>query len=90
MRSQFIVIFILLISLGLIYFFFNIGEIPSYPYDTSKYIIEDFRIKLLLYDPELVNKTYYTLCMENGVLCYYNGTHIVYSDKFRNISLVVS
>jgi len=90
MRSQFVLIFIFITFLGLIVFLSSFKDIPSYPYDLSKYILEDFRVKLLLYDPTIVNQTYYDLCKEYGFTCYYNGTHIIYSDNFRTVYITVS
>jgi len=85
MRSQFILIFILMISLGLIFFINSFRNVFSYPYDLSKYILEDFKVKLLLYDPSIVNQTYYSLCQEYGFICYYNGTHIIYSYNLKTV-----
>jgi len=79
-----------MVFLGLIIFLSNIKSVPNYPYDLSKYILEDFRVKLLLYNPEIVNQTYYNLCQEYGFTCYYNGTGIIYSDNFRTIYIPVS
>jgi len=90
MRSQFVLIFILIIFLGLIVFLNSFKDIPNYPYDLSKYILEDFRVKLLLYDLVIVNQTYYNLCQEYGFVCYYNGTHIIYSDNFRTMYIPIS
>jgi len=91
MRSQFVLIFIFIIFLGLIVFLNSFKNIPSYPYDLSKYILEDFRVKLLLYDPVIVNQTYYNyLCQEYGFICYYNSTHIIYSDNLRTLYISVN
>jgi len=89
MKSQFVLIFIFIIFLGLIIFLNSFNNIPSYPYDLSKYILEDFKVKLLLYDPTIVNQTYYSLCHEYGFTCYYNGTHVIYSDNFRILYISV-
>jgi len=72
-----------MISLGLIFFLNSFRNVPSYPYDLSKYLLEDFKVKILLYDPSIVNQTYYNLCQEYGFICYYNGTHIVYSYNLK-------
>jgi len=90
MKSQFVLMFIFIIFLGLIIFLNSFRNIPSYPYDLSKYILEDFKVKLLLYDPTIVNQTYYSLCQEYGFICYYNGTHIIYSDGFRTLYISIN
>ncbi len=89
MRSQFILIFTLLLLLGLLYFVYNVEAIPSYKYNLDKYFIEDFKVKLLLYNKTIVNSTYYELCKEYGVICYYNGTHIIYKKGYKTIVVKV-
>ncbi|MEM1687770.1 MAG: hypothetical protein QXM04_00010 [Nanopusillaceae archaeon] len=89
MRSQYIVIFLMLIFSLFIYYFSNFKNYYFYHSEIDRYIAEDFKIKLNLYNEDLVNNTYYELCLEYNRICYYNTTHIIVEYGNRIIILPI-
>jgi len=79
MRSQFILLYLILILFMTLYFISNLQNNFYYQPNIGKYIAEDFYIKLLLYPNYsfTINQTYYNICLEENIICYDNGTNII-------------
>ncbi|BFI73321.1 hypothetical protein YN1_3080 [Nanoarchaeota archaeon] len=79
MRSQFILLYLVLIVFITIYYLSLLQNNFYYQPNIAKYIAEDFYVKLLLYPNYsfLINQTYYNLCLQENIICYYNGTNII-------------
>jgi len=79
MRSQFILLYLILILFMTLYFISGLQNNFYYQPNIGKYIAEDFYIKLLLYPNYsfTINQTYYNICLEENIICYDNGTNII-------------
>jgi hypothetical protein len=79
MRSQFILLYLILILFITFYYLSSLQNNFYYQPDIGKYIAEDFYVKLLLYpqNSSIINQTYYNICLQENMLCYYNGTNII-------------
>ncbi|MEM4511641.1 MAG: hypothetical protein QXD25_02405 [Nanopusillaceae archaeon] len=77
MKSQYILLFLIMITFFFIYYVNSLENYYFYHSEIDRYIAEDFKIKLNLYNEDLVNNTYYELCLEYNRICYYNTTHII-------------
>jgi len=79
MRSQFILLYLILILFMTLYFISSLQNNFYYQPNIGKYIAEDFYIKLLLYPNYsfIINQTYYNICLEENIICYDNGTNII-------------
>lgn len=89
MKSQYISIFLLLIFTLFIYYISNIRNYYSYISEIDKYLAEDFKIKLVSNNREIVNLTYYNLCLEYKRYCYYNGSHVIVINGNRITTLQI-
>jgi len=79
MRSQFILLYLVLILFITLYFISNLQNNFYYQPNIGKYIAEDFYVKLLIYSnySSTINQTYYNICLEENITCYDNGTNII-------------
>ena len=79
MKSQFILLYLVLILFITFYYLSLLQNNFYYQPNIGKYIAEDFYIKLLLYpqNSSIINQTYYNICLQENMLCYYNGTNII-------------
>jgi len=79
MRSQFILLYLILILFMTLYFISSLQNNFYYQPNIGKYISEDFYVKLLLYPNYsfTINQTYYNICSEENIICYDNGTNII-------------
>ncbi len=79
MRSQFILLYLILILFMTLYFVSNLQNDFYYQPNIGKYIAQDFYVKLLLYPnySSIINQTYYNICMWKNIVCYDNGTNII-------------
>jgi len=79
MRSQFILLYLILILFMTLYFISNLQNDFYYQSNIGKYIAQDFYVKLLLYPnySSIINQTYYNICMWGNIICYDNGTNII-------------
>lgn len=89
MKSQYILVFLVLILAIFIYYVNNLQNYYFYISDIDKYIAEDFKIKLLLNNKTLVNLTYNKLCLEYKRYCYYNGSHVIVINGDKTTILLV-
>jgi len=79
MKSQFILLYLILILFMTLYFVSNLQNDFYYQPNIGKYIAQDFYVKLLLYPnySSIINETYYNICMWENIICYDNGTNII-------------
>ncbi|MFZ8856017.1 MAG: hypothetical protein ACO2OX_02360 [Candidatus Nanopusillus sp.] len=79
MRSQFILLYLILILFMTLYFISNLQNDFYYQQNIGKYIAQDFYVKLLLYPnySSIINQTYYNICILENIICYDNGTNII-------------
>jgi len=79
MKSQFILLYLVLILFITLFFISNLQNNFYYQPNIGKYIAEDFYVKLLLYPnySSIINQTYYNICLEENMICYDNGTNII-------------
>jgi len=79
MRSQFILLYLILILFMTLYFISNLQNDFYYQPNIGKYIAQDFYVKLLLYPnySSIINQTYYNICILENIICYDNGTNII-------------
>ncbi|MGC9079217.1 MAG: hypothetical protein ACP5G1_00580 [Nanopusillaceae archaeon] len=80
MKSQFILLYLVLILfISLNFLYYNFSNNYYYQPDLGQYVAEDFYTKLLLYPDyfSLINNTYYSICLNESMLCYNNGTNII-------------
>ena len=79
MKSQFILLYLILILIMTLYYLSLLQNNFYYQPDIGKYIAEDFYVKLLLYpqNASIINQTYYNICLQENMICYYNGTNII-------------
>jgi hypothetical protein len=79
MRSQFILLYLVLILFITLFFISNLQNNFYYQPNIGKYIAEDFYVKLLLYPnySSTINQTYYNICLKENMICYDNVTNII-------------
>ncbi|MFP3283912.1 MAG: hypothetical protein RXO65_00445 [Candidatus Nanopusillus acidilobi] len=79
MKSQFILLYLVLILFITLFFISNLQNNFYYQPNIGKYIAEDFYVKLLLYPnySSTINQTYYNICLKENMICYDNGTNII-------------
>jgi len=79
MRSQFILLYLILILFITLFFISGLQNNFYYQPNIGKYIAEDFYVKLLLYPnySSTINQTYYNICLKENMICYDNGTNII-------------
>ena len=79
MRSQFILLYLVLILFITLFFISGLQNNFYYQPSIGKYIAEDFYVKLLLYPnySSTINQTYYNICLKENMICYDNGTNII-------------
>ncbi|BBL45896.1 hypothetical protein MJ1_0757 [Nanobdella aerobiophila] len=83
MKSQFILLYLVLILFITLVFLSKFDNNYYYKNNFGYYIGQDFYVKLLLYPNEsfIINNTYYNICLEENIICYYNGTNIVIMEN---------
>lgn len=87
MRSQFLLLFSIIILILSMIFINQIKNIKIYyPTNLAKYYAEDFLIKISI-NSTLANQTYYNFCESIGWICYYNGTNIIFITQTKEYIL---
>lgn len=90
MKSQYILIFIILIFSLFFQYLYNLRKNYIYVSDIDSYLAEDFRVKIRVFDnKDIINVTYFKLCLEYERYCYYNTTHIIVYSNNKQIILPV-
>ncbi|GEM_PF-1738927 len=92
MRSQFIILYLVIITFISIYFIESWSKnIYYYKPNEIRFILNDFYTKIKMYPlyNKTINETYHMLCKDYGYICYYNGTHIIGKNNHTIYEIII-